>query len=69
MNKQLLLKVYKSKQETNYKSRIIDRVCTIAKLISFRLADFVNIALEEGTYFRDKEWKQRNKDKLLVEHK
>ena len=53
MNKQLLLKVYKSKHETDFKSRIIDCVGKIAKLISFRLADLVNIALEEGTYFRD----------------
>ena len=37
-------------------------------MICFRLAGLINIALEEGTYFRDSEWKERNKSKLFVEH-
>ena len=28
----------------------------------------INIALEEGVYFRSKEWCESHKDKLLTEH-
>ena len=36
--------------------------------MSFKLVDLVNIALEDGSYFRSKEWCEKNKGKLLVEH-
>ena len=36
--------------------------------MSFKLADLVNIALEEGSYFRSKEWCEQQNGKLLVEH-
>ena len=37
-------------------------------LMSFKLADLVNIALEEKSYFKDKEWCEKNKANMLVEH-
>ena len=36
--------------------------------MSFKLADLVNIALEEGTYFKSEEWCEKHKSQLLVEH-
>ena len=36
--------------------------------MSFKLADLVNIALEEGTYFKSQEWCDKYKGSLLVEH-
>ena len=30
-------------------------------LMSFKLADLVNIALEEGTYFKSEEWCEKHK--------
>ena len=36
--------------------------------MSFKLADLVNIALEEGTYFKSPEWCDKHKGSLLVEH-
>ena len=38
-------------------------------LLSFKIADLVNIALDEGTYFKSKEWKSKNASKMMVEHK
>ena len=40
----------------------------ISLLMSFKLADLVNIALEEGTYFKSEEWCEKHKSQLLVEH-
>ena len=37
-------------------------------LMSFKLADLVNIALEEKSYFKDREWCEKNKANMLVEH-
>ena len=37
-------------------------------LMSFKLADMVNIAVDENNYFRSKNWIEKNKNKLLVEH-
>ena len=37
-------------------------------LMSFKLADMVNIAVDENNYFRSKTWIQKNKNKMLVEH-
>ena len=37
-------------------------------LMSFKLADLVNIALEEKSYFKDKAWCEKNKANMLVEH-
>ena len=36
--------------------------------MSFKLADLVNIALEEGKYFRSNNWCQERKDDMFVEH-
>ena len=36
--------------------------------MSFKLADLVNIALEDGTYFKTVEWCERNQGRVLVEH-
>ena len=35
---------------------VLDSVCSISMLMSFKLADMVNIALEEGTYFKTNDW-------------
>ena len=48
--------------------KLLDRVGQMSLLLSFKLADMVNIAVEEHTYFRSKEWYASHKDKLLVEH-
>ena len=37
-------------------------------LMSFKLADMVNIALDEGNYFRSEEWCKQNGSKMMVEH-
>ena len=37
-------------------------------LLSFKVADLVNIALEEGNYFKSKDWCQKNSTKMMVEH-
>ena len=37
-------------------------------LMSFKLADMVNIAVEENNYFRSEAWCEINKGKMLVEH-
>ena len=36
--------------------------------MSFKLADMVNIALDERTYFKSKEWCDKNKNNMMVEH-
>ena len=36
-------------------------------LLSFKIADLINIALEDGSYFRSKTWYEKHKGKLLVE--
>ena len=36
--------------------------------MSFKLADLINIAVDEKNYYRSEEWCERQKDKLLVEH-
>ena len=36
--------------------------------MAFKLADLVNIALEQGTYFRSDKWCQERKDDMFVEH-
>ena len=36
--------------------------------MSYKLADMVNIAVEEGTYFKSKEWCNAHKSKMMVEH-
>ena len=46
----------------------MDSVEEISSLMSYKLADMVNITLEEGTYFKSEEWCEKNKNKLLVEH-
>ena len=37
-------------------------------LLSFKLADMVNIALDENSYFKSEEWCYLNKSKMMVEH-
>ena len=50
------------------KTKLLQAVGNISVLMSFKLADLVNIALEEGIYFKTTEWCERNKGRLLVEH-
>ena len=47
---------------------MLDGISQIAVLMSFKLADMVNIALEEGNYFRSEEWCVKNAEKMMVEH-
>ena len=35
--------------------------------MSFKLADLVNIAVEQGNYFKGREWSENYKGKLLAE--
>ena len=39
-----------------FKDKVLLKVNEICQLLAFKLADMVNIALEEGTYFKSAEW-------------
>ena len=67
-NKLLLAKARKYEKEARYQKKVMDSVEEISSLMSYKLADMVNITLEEGTYFKSEEWCKKNKNKLLVEH-
>ena len=67
-NKELRNKALKCEQQVMHKNKLLASVSQISLLMSFKLADMVNIALEEGSYFRSKEWCDQHKGKLLVEH-
>ena len=55
-------------KEASIKTKLLASVENISVLMSFKLADLVNIALEDGTYFKTAEWCERNKGRVLVEH-
>ena len=38
------------------KTNLLESIGLISLLMSFKIADLINIALEEGIYFRSKEW-------------
>lgn len=67
-NKQVRIKALKWEREAKSKTKLLQAVGNISVLMSFKLADLVNIALEEGIYFKTTEWCERNKGRLLVEH-
>ena len=47
---------------------MIKHITQLSLFMSFKLADLVNIALEEGTYFKSDKWCQDHKDDMFVEH-
>ena len=55
-------------KEASIKTKLLASVGSISVLMSFKLADLVNIALEDGSYFKTVEWCERNKGRVLVEH-
>ena len=57
-----------SEAQQKHQADVLENVGRVSLLMSFKLADLVNIALEEGSYFRSKEWREQQKGKLLVEH-
>ena len=67
-NKELRGKALKSEQQVIQQNKLLGSVGQISLLMSFKLADLVNIALEEGSYYRSAEWCEQHKTKLLVEH-
>ena len=67
-NKAVRIKALKWEREVKSKTKLLQAVGNISVLMSFKLADLVNIALEEGIYFKTTEWCERNKGRLLVEH-
>ena len=66
-NKELRVQALKSEKAARMKTKLLNSVGHISLLMSFKLADMVNIALEEGSYFRSREWSEKHKGKLLVE--
>ena len=67
-NKELRTKAIKNEKHALHLSRLLESVGQVSLLMSFKLADLVNIALQEGTYFKTKEWCDKHSGKLLVEH-
>ena len=55
-------------KQVNHQDKIIQKVGLLSDLMSFKLADMVNIALEEGTYYKTQEWCSQNADKYLAEN-
>ena len=47
---------------------VLESIGHLSMLMSFKLADMVNIALDEGNYFRSEEWCKQNGSKMMVEH-
>ena len=43
-------------KQVNHQDKIIQKVGLLSDLMSFKLADMVNIALEEGIYYKTQEW-------------
>ena len=62
------MKGLKWEKEAKNRTKLLTAVGDISVLMSFKLADLVNIALEDGSYFKTPEWCERNKGRLLVEH-
>ena len=46
----------KHEAEVKLKTDLLDGVGKVSMLMSFKLAVLVNIALQEGSYFRSQEW-------------
>ena len=67
-NKEVRMNALKWEKEAKTNTKLLSAVSSISVLMSFKLADLVNIALEEGSYFKTSEWCERNKGRLLVEH-
>ena len=67
-NTELKNKSQKLSTQIEYQNNMLDSISQILVLMSFKLADMVNIALEEGNYFRSEEWCKNNADKMMVEH-
>ena len=67
-NKEVRMNALKWEKEAKTNTKLLSAVSSISVLMSFKLADLVNIALEDGSYFKTSEWCERNKGRLLVEH-
>ena len=57
-----------SSKHAKFTKDLLGSVSSLSLLMSFKLADMVNIAVEENTYFKSKEWCIAHKDKLFVEN-
>ena len=55
-------------RRVKHQTQVLENVSNISMLLSFKLADMVNIALDENTYFKSEEWCDLNKSKMMVEH-
>ena len=58
----------KQSDQMKHWRKILEINGRIQLLLSFKLADMVNIALDEGNYFKTKEWCNKNAAKMMVEH-
>ena len=67
-NKTLRTKALQSEKLATHREELLKNVGQISLLMSFKLADLVNIALEEGLYFKSQEWCEKHKGSYLVEH-
>ena len=57
-NKDLQAKAMQSEAQQKHQADVLENVGRVSLLMSFKLADLVNIALEEGSYFRSEEWRE-----------
>ena len=46
----------KQSEQLKHNNTVLEHIVHLSMLISFKLADMVNIALDEGNYFRSEEW-------------
>ena len=56
-------------EQVKHLNTVLECVSQISMHVSFKLADMVNVAIDEGTYFKNKEWCRANSTKMMVEHK
>ena len=55
-------------KQSTAQNEIIESISELSTLIVFKLADMVNIALEEGSYYKSQKWCDENAGKYTVEH-
>ena len=56
-------------EQVKHLNTVLECVSQVSMHVSYKLADMVNVAIEEGTYFKSKEWCKINCTKMMVEHK
>ena len=65
-NQRLLKKAIDRQRNVRLKRDIVASMDEISLLLSFKIADLINIALEAGSYFKSKEWYAKHSKRLLI---